>query len=223
MHEQEFPKQKINLSPAGLERIHQDFYDEFNLCAKNAKGDKALFISGIKDFFVPYQNLLPALFQNMIDQLTPTDVPDNTSLWVRVIKAKLEPVFHYWTDHLEDFEKIQQEQFIRRRNFIEVNKFVSYDLNDDKLRLRLAPNRTTPNKEKLELLRDGLKKIAVFVQGHNEIKVIKGTSWFVKEYPAIIEKLGFKIRHITDIDHENYNGVMVAEMKREDFLEKYSG
>ncbi len=109
-----------------------------------------------------------------------------------------------------------------------INEILSYGVMKDNLHIHLIPTYSFSRQDKVDYLRsgivpnnliDGLKKLAIIVQGDNKIKKISATSPVVSNHPEIFEKLGFKYHG--KVEYKQYNNLGYAEISREDFLKKY--
>ncbi|PWB38607.1 MAG: hypothetical protein C3F02_02745 [Parcubacteria group bacterium] len=139
----------------------------------------------------------------------------------------LEQIIEWRENNLQEFEEIRRNDFNEQGDFIELNKMLSYNIDGDSIHIHVPPNVSTSNSEKINLVYDGLKKLAQIVDQNPAIKTIVGTSWIVAEHPALMTKLHFtlegKIDETSRAEHfpaENRE-IAVATMSRDELIKHY--
>jgi hypothetical protein len=124
-------------------------------------------------------------------------------------------------------EAISRENFIKRGGFEPLNQSLSFGVGLDGkyFSIHVAPNKETENK--LELMKDGLHKLAEKVKADGKIKRVEAVSWIVAEHPSLLKRMGFEIRGNVDEEtrrkmfpHED-RAVASAFITREELLKRY--
>lgn len=142
--------------------------------------------------------------------------------------ALLKQLVDWRESHLTEFENIRRRDFNEQGSFIELNQMLSYGVGGDDIHLHVPPNVSTPNSEKLRLIREGLRKLATIVDQDPAIKIITATSWIVANHPDLLRKLHFTVEGEIDENTRNRffasetRPVALATMSREDLIKYYS-
>ncbi len=156
---------------------------------------------------------------------------ENDSVFAKKVVEVLNPLIELKFSNPKVFasalEAISRENFIKRGGFEPLNQLLSFDVGPDGkyFNIHIAPNKETENK--LELLKDGLHRLAEKVEADGKIERVEATSWIVAEHPNLLMRMGFEIRGNVDEEtrrkmfpHEN-RAVASAFIIREEFLKRY--
>ena len=89
--------------------------------------------------------------------------------------------------------KLERKAFIEKGNYVAINEILSYGIDKGDLHIHLAPTNDLGLGEKMLLIKDGFKKLAIIVQNNPKVEEISATSWIVAKNPELLQKMGFKI------------------------------
>lgn len=112
----------------------------------------------------------------------------------------------------QELEARMRPIFIEQSGFIPLNEILSYGIYRSEAHIHLAPAKTKPVRETMELIKQGISELARKITTDEEmqhIDLITATSWIVAEHPRIMERLGFTIE-----------GPINEEMKKEHFADE---
>jgi hypothetical protein len=180
----------------------------------------------IRDSLVMLQSLVDPS-KSFLDGLEDCKQIEDKEEFVSRVFEIISPIIDVKFDKPVEFELASRKTFLERGNLTSINELLAYNLEDEALVLHVPPNETTPLKDKLRLLKEGLKALAEIVKNNENIQVIIGSSWIIADHPEIIERLGFTIEGpVSEEQRQEYFGndpreVHSAKMSREDFLKKY--
>jgi hypothetical protein len=153
----------------------------------------------------------------------------NKNEFINKTLVVLYPVLEIWKKNPRLDEKLRAENFLEQGNFIKLNDVLSYGISKNSAHIHLAPSkellRETGKQGYINLISDGLKKLAEIVKENVAIEKITATSMVVTENPKRMTEFGFAIKGpISDEQREkhwkgNKSDISVAEMSRERLLE----
>lgn len=108
---------------------------------------------------------------------------------------------------------------------IQINEILSYRVEQCDVRLHIIPEKAVKNV--LDVLADGLRKLASIIDRDECIAEVSIRSWVVAEYPRVLERFGFQIdeKNSEELSSEKKLGgereVWRAHISREQFLDMY--
>lgn len=202
--------------------IRQEKIERFYKDAKNSAGfifdknEPENRVTELKTLVEPYFSVSPNLDkEKLFAALDELNGVTDRDVFVQKAFDILLPVTNTKFQYPREFEALQREQHYERNpSFIKINQLLSVDKEDEVLNLHVPPNETTPLRDKIQMLTEGMKQIAELVQHDQSIKEVRGTSWIITQNPGLIEKLGFTVDDISKESGE-------AHISREDLLKKY--
>jgi len=164
---------------------------------------------------------------DVLERLYEAGKIENPDEFIETLLPVIEPLIRLRVERPEEYEKIARELFVRKSNFTPLNQLLSYGRDENALHIHVAPNESVGLKEKLELLREGLNKLAIVVDEDPAITEVTAASWIVAKHPRILESLGFTI--IGEVDGEmkkrQFGGetrpVAEAHISRQVLLDRY--
>lgn len=125
-------------------------------------------------------------------------------------------------------EKISRNAFLEQGNFIKLNEILSYGISRSSVHIHLAPLkellREFGKEEILNMLKDGLRKLAEVFKENENFKKVTATSPVVVNNPEYLTNFGFTIKgFMNEKDKEKYwkgetRDVGEAEMSRDRLL-----
>ncbi len=169
---------------------------------------------------------------NLLEECSSVEEKD---VFTKCVLSSIRPFFDLKE---KEQEKIKREIFLKEGGFKTLNKVLSYgehfyDKDKKVVHVHLAPAKELKKEVGetafLELIKDGIKKLAEIVKKDKKIKKIAAISWLVAQRPKVIESLGFTIKG--EINQEfrkkffpyepDDEEIMRAIIKREKFLKRY--
>jgi len=154
----------------------------------------------------------------------------------------MENPFNKSTPKIEKNSKVQnldaeRNAFFFEHGYTRVNKILGYQILPDtyqSLHIHLAPANDLGVGEKIRLIKDGFKKLAVVISSNTDIQKVYAVSWIVARQPKFMEKMGFEIedsidvklllgsmRVVSALTNRDTRPRAMATMSREKFLERY--
>jgi hypothetical protein len=124
----------------------------------------------------------------------------------------------------------KRKAFVEKGNYVPVNKVLSYGIDGRDLHIHFAPAADLGLAEKMRLVREGFKDLAIAVQNNTDIEEVSATSWIVAKNPELLKKMGFMIDNSTEtilrlsakrIYQLRSRPLARAVMSRQEFLKKY--
>ena len=143
--------------------------------------------------------------------------------FVTAVSELLRPLVDMKIDDPEAYETIRRQ----RHDYVRVNDLLAYNIGagGDYIQLHVFPSEE--RKDKLGLLKEGMRKLAVDVNASKNIKFVSATSWIVASNPHLLELLGFEIEGPIDEEtrekdfKDDPRPISRATISREKLLEKY--
>lgn len=138
----------------------------------------------------------------------------------------LKPLIEWKKNNEAAFEAKMRENFVSASGFTRLNESLSYGKDKDDIHIHVAPSETLSVGQKLNLLKDGLRRLQEIVKNDEEIKLVSATSWIIatEKGQGIMEKLGFEVTGLISKElkerffRSETRPVFGAYIKREDFL-----
>jgi len=146
--------------------------------------------------------------------------------FIKKVKEVFKDISISMDKHPEEFNKLQRKIFVEYHNFTPLNEVFSYRIDGGDLHLHLAPASDLNTGKKIKAIKDALDKLIEIVSKNSKIKEISATSWIVANNPKLLEKIGFKIKEISDeVKKRDFKGetheIKRAVLSRKEFLKKY--
>ncbi|MFH0874096.1 MAG: hypothetical protein V1846_04650 [Candidatus Komeilibacteria bacterium] len=151
---------------------------------------------------------------------------ENKDDFVAAVFKILEPLLIVKKNYPKRWDVVARREFQQREDFMVINQLLAYGIDGDTIYLHVAPNETTPAVEKVNLIKSGLKELAVIVKNSPDIKYIVGISWIVASRGSLLERLGFTVRQLTDEEKGESHDIdlrdtALASISREELLQRY--
>ena len=147
--------------------------------------------------------------------------------FVAKVTAILKPIADASVQRPQEFEKVAREEFRAQGGFTPVNDLLAYGIHDTVMHLHAMQNKTAELRQKLGMLKDGMKRIAQIVRDNEAVQEVTATSWIVAEHPKLLERMGFTVEGpITDeMRAKHFQGdpraISLAKISREELLRRY--
>ena len=158
---------------------------------------------------------------NGIEEVTDRDV------FIEKVLVAMRPILDHIREDPIGYQQELQEAALSEEK-IRINELFHYHVdNSGNMHLHVFPNIFTDNREKLRLMREGLRLTAEILNSDPSIKTVYGTSWIVAEKPELMEMLGFEVHgKVSKLEQKKkFQGeereVWKASISREDFISKH--
>lgn len=184
---------------------------------------KEEIIRTIKTNAAAYERVDKDLF-NGLDELANIEDDDE---FVAQLSHRLQPMVDVKLDQPELYESIQQQIILERPGYVKVNDLFAYELgkNDTYFQLHIFPVET--RKDKLSLIKEGMKGLAEVVNKNPNIQEVVAVAWIVASNPGLMERLGFEIDGpMSEEERNEYFPIEAGEVgkahiTREELLKRY--
>ena len=219
---------KINNSDRKKEKAYQEVknrlgfvFDQFNSGQERIDNVKSK-ISVISRYFLTAEQQ-----KNVELELEKCFEIQNKQKFIDNVFKIIKPIISLKFEKPEEFDEIRRDDFKKRTGFVEVNKLLSYEINNEILHIHIPPNESTSLQEKYSLFIKGMKELAKIVDNNKSITKIVGISWIIAKHPKILKRCGFTVDGPIDAEIKRRDfgndevDVWGAHMSREEFLKKY--
>lgn len=159
-----------------------------------------------------YETILPLI---NLEINHPDLVKEANELWIQ--KQDRGRAFKEMTtkENSEQLRREKREQVAEEKDKVIVSETLYYEIKETAVYLHILPAMDLPVIAFIKDVKNGLKKIAEFVNENEEILTVSGQSWIITDKPKLLEKLGF------EVIPQEAGRESIAMMTREDFLKKY--
>jgi len=219
------PEKALPQSDNDKEQERQKLYEGISLSIREMIPlySKKQIIQTIKANGAAYERADKGLF-NGLDELA--NIKDDDE-FVAELSRRLRPMADVKLDRAELYESIQQQVILERPGYVKVNDLFAYESgeNDTYFRLHIFPVET--RKDKLSLIKEGMRELAQAVNENPNIQEVRATAWIVASNPGLIKRLGFEIdgpiSEQEQKEHSPYETREVgkAHITREELLKRY--
>lgn len=155
------------------------------------------------------------------------EIDDKDAFVERALLA-LRPIIDHVKADPEGYQAELRDHALSDPEKVPVNDLLYYHVDKKgNMHLHVHHNMLTDNREKLAMLRDGLKEVASILNSNPQINNVYATSWIVAENPKLMKMLGFEVHgKIGKLEEKkNFEGetreIWKASISREDFISKY--
>lgn len=139
----------------------------------------------------------------------------------------LDPYLKYQEQHPAELEAHRLRVLRQEKGYAEINEMMYFNMTHDEIQIHIDDVKELGLAEKMRLLKDGMKKLALIIQSNPQLKGVFAASWIVAKNPGLVERLGFNVTgplEFTPVEGEvlDERPIAGAYITREEILERYS-
>ncbi len=217
----EIPKEEAAYDQEMANRVRLSLVDSFD-----RNGGASGAVAKISQRLANYHELLEQTPEELKAALAACSQIEDKDEFVAQVLQILEPLLILKQQDPVRWETVARREFVRNGGFEQINDLLAYSIEGDTLHLHVPPNETTPIKVKINLIKDGLKKVAEVIKEHPEVEHIIGKSWIVASHGSLLERLGFTVEELSDevkarSQELDPRDIALASISREELLKRY--